>query len=111
MSEYESKTGEVAQALEEAITAGLQAGGDYLLREAQRNVPVLDGDLKNSGAVTVQGTEAVVSYDTEYARAQHEALGWKHPRGGTPKWLELALLNNTDEIQQVIADKIGEVLE
>lgn len=94
----------------------LMTGGEAILTDAINETPVDTGTLRRSGTVTLgalpdsgqiyeaakagkdhQGAfkeeigreKAVyVSFNTPYARRQHEELGYNHPLGGGPKYLE-----------------------
>lgn len=46
-------------------------------------------EMKNAFPQPIGKEKAVyVSYNTPYARRQHEELGYEHPLGGGPKYLE-----------------------
>lgn len=84
----------------------LRAGGEYLLEAANRTVPIEEDTLEKSGKVSVSGLQATVSYDTPYARRQHEDLTLRHSSGRRAKWLQRTL----DERARAINDVIGSVL-
>jgi hypothetical protein len=95
----------------EAAAQGLTLGAEYLLGEAIPRTPLMDGPLRESGAVepaTPGDLEAVVSFDTPYARRQHEELDWQHD-DGEAKYLERPLEEKADEIQGIIARQIGDI--
>ena len=91
---------------------GLRAAAMFALTEANRTVPLDEGALQRSGGTDVDtaGLEAVVSYDTPYARRQHEELGWRHPKQGRAKWLELTIREQQAKIQQIIGTQIRRAL-
>lgn len=83
-----------------AVTA-LDDEHAVILAQSQPRVPIgVDlpnghkaGTLMRSGKVIKarrrgSGVEGGVSYDTAYARLQHERLDFRHPRGGQAKYLE-----------------------
>lgn len=79
----------VTQRIQAAERQGIRLAAEHLLSESRKQVPVDEGILRASGAVTILGERAAaVSYDTPYARRQHEELGYRHPKGGKAKYLE-----------------------
>lgn len=90
-------------ASEEAVRVAMT----FLLQQANKTVPLEDGTLKNSGRVEVSrgasgAAEGQVTYNTPYARYQHETLTLNHKGQGRAKWLELAALENRDKIQKIL---------
>lgn len=71
----------------------LAAGAEFILAQSNLKVPLEEGTLERSGAVTIGdgGDEAAVSYDTVYAVRQHEELTWRHDPGRQAKYLESTL--------------------
>lgn len=67
---------------------GLRRGLEHVLAESRKIVPLDEGTLERSGRVDVDGLDGAVSYDTVYARRQHEELTWRHLPGRTAKYLE-----------------------
>lgn len=67
---------------------GLRRGLEHVLAESRKIVPLDEGPLERSGKVDVDGLEGSISYDTVYARRQHEELTWRHLPGRTAKYLE-----------------------
>ena len=68
----------------ETVTVGKLPDGEQVYEAAK------DGsDMKDAFPGPV-GKEKVVyiSFNTPYARRQHEELGYEHPRGGKAKYLE-----------------------
>jgi hypothetical protein len=70
---------------------------DVLTRSKDVYVPVLTGALKDSGALKAHRGRYPVAYvsfggpEVPYALIQHENLQFQHPRGGSAKYLELAV--------------------
>lgn len=87
---------------------GLRRASEHVLTEANRTVPWDQGPLERSGNTDVdrRRLEASIYYDTPYARRQHEELGWRHPKKGRAKWLELTMQEQQSKIQQIIATQI-----
>ncbi len=69
----------------------VRAGAERILARANRTVPFREGHLKESGAVTVDGTQAAISYDTVYAARLHQHPEYNFSPPGRGKWLTLAI--------------------
>lgn len=92
-----------------AAAEGLTAGAEYLLGEAIQLAPIDRGPLRGSGHVepaTPSDLEAVVSFDTPYAVAQHEGLHFRHDEGQA-KYLEEPAVTKAPTIQGIIGARIG----
>jgi hypothetical protein len=107
---------ETVKIAEEAALKALRTGAEAILTEAIDEAPIDTGTLRRSGTVTVgklpdsariyeaaeSGIEmkdafpdpvgkekaVYISFNTPYARRQHEELDYNHPRGGKAKYLE-----------------------
>ena len=110
MAEVEDHSADMVAALEAGIAEGLQAGGELILRASNADSPTLAGEMDDSGTVEVNGTEAGIGYESEYARKQHENTWYKHPQGDKPKFLENAAANNADAALDLLAQSIGKAL-
>jgi len=116
MAKDKWRTKEAVKIAEEAGLKALRTGAEAILTEAIDQAPIDTGTLRRSGTVTVGGLpdgaqvfeaaeagnemkdafpdpvgkeKAVyISFNTPYARRQHEELGYEHPRGGKAKYLE-----------------------
>ena len=73
-----------------ASERGLHEGAEEVLERAQRIVPLDMGPLRDSGTVSVEGDEAVVSYATHYAAILHAHPEWDYQNGRDGRWLERA---------------------
>jgi hypothetical protein len=82
---------------------GLRRGLEHVLAESRKIVPLDEGTLERSGRVSVDGLEGAVSYDTVYARRQHEELTWKHLPGRTAKYLEIPMNRERDFVLRLMA--------
>lgn len=73
-----------------ASKKGTWSALDHLAAVSKQQVPLDQGPLKNSCYVDVadDGSSGTVSYDTPYARRQHEELSYQHQRGRKAKYLE-----------------------
>jgi len=107
---------EAVKIAEEAGLKALRTGAEAILTEAIDETPFESGTLRRSGTVTVGGLpdgarvfeaaeagnemkdafsdpvgkekSVYISFNTPYARRQHEELDYNHPRGGKAKYLE-----------------------
>lgn len=104
---------EVMQRLRAAAADGLFDGAEHILEEANRTVPLDEGPLMQSGQTDVdrERLEATVSYDTPYARRQHEELSYRHAPGRRAKWLELTVQERERAVQEYVAGKIRQALK
>ncbi len=132
------RTKEAIKIAEKAGLDALREGGEAILTEAINETPVDTGTLRRSGTVTVGGLpdsqqvfeaakagtehkdafpESVgrkkaiyVSFNTPYARRQHEALGYNHPLGGGPKYLENPFNRNKSKVKRLAERRIKKAL-
>lgn len=70
--------------------------------------PILEGNLRASAGVTVNGDEAEVHYPGPYARYQHYMLDLVHRQGGQALYLEQPMITEAPKVNQIIADTLGE---
>lgn len=89
--------------------------GIDLLHHSRAQVPVLTGALYRSGyagPVKWDGLKAKlpVGYTVHYALLQHEALHFKHPRGGKAKYLEDPFNEHVHRYINMIGSRIGDAL-
>jgi len=130
---------EAVKIAEEAALKALRTGAEAILTEAIDETPIDTGTLRRSGTVTVgdipdaekvyaaakSGTEmknafpqpigkekaVYVSYNTPYARRQHEELGYNHPLGGKAKYLEDPFNRNKDKVLQYAEKQVKKALK
>ena len=130
---------EAVKITEDAALKALRTGAEAILTEAIDETPVETGTLRRSGTVTVgglpdgeqvyeaaeSGTEmknafpqpigkekaVYVSYNTPYARRQHEELGYNHPLGGKAKYLEDPFNRNKNKVLKYAAMQVKKTLE
>lgn len=101
---------------EEIIKAALKGTkklGENILGESQKLVPVDSGTLKESGVVSLDKSAQVVtiSYNTPYARKQHEDNTLNHPNGGQAKYLEQPFNERASKLESFVGDSIHKALE
>lgn len=92
----DTMTPQLERILEQAldVTEDAADGAEYILEAAVAAVPKESGDLAASGRIEKDrgGRNTVgITFDGPYARWIHEHLGFRHPRGGTAKFLERPL--------------------
>ena len=130
---------EAVKTAEEAGLKALRTGAEAILTEAIDETPIDTGTLRRSGTVTVgalpdgaqvyeaaesgsnmkdafpgpEGKEKAVyiSFNTPYARRQHEELGYQHPRGGKAKYLEDPFNRNKKKVLKYADEQIRKALK
>ena len=130
---------EAVKIAEEAGLKALRTGAEAILTEAIDEAPVDTGTLRRSGTVTVgklpdgarvyeaaeSGNEmkdafpdpvgkektVYISFNTPYARRQHEELDYEHPRGGKAKYLETPFNANKNKVIQYADKQIRKALK
>ena len=130
---------EAVKIAEEAGLKALRTGAEAILTEAIDETPIDTGTLRRSGTVTVgalpdgeqvyeaakDGSEmkdafpekigkekaVYISFNTPYARRQHEEVGYNHPRGGKAKYLEVPFNRNKKKVVKYAELKIKKALK
>lgn len=102
----EDFTQQVSARVSGARHRALAIGGEFILENANRTVPIEEGTLMRSGKVTVGDDEAAVSYDTPYAVRQHEDTRLRHDPGRRAKWLERTLAEQQQQTMNLMAQEI-----
>ncbi|MFD3717276.1 minor capsid protein [Streptomyces sp. NPDC058674] len=90
-----------------AAEEGVQKALEHLLAESRKLVPLDEGTLERSGRVVRAGLNGFVTYDTVYARRQHEELTWKHAPGRSAKYLEKPMNSERDVMLRLMAVPLG----
>lgn len=94
----------------DAAARGVADGAEFLLEQANRTIPLEEGTMARSGQVTVERSgatvTATVSYDTPYARRQHEDTRLRHAPGRRAKWLERTFDEDGAAAIEHVADAI-----
>lgn len=92
----------------EGAVEGLEAGTQHLLGAALVLVPWDEHTLEGTGTATVDASKLVgaVSFNTPYAKRQHEELDWRHKPGRSAKYLEIPFHAEAAVIRALIAARI-----
>jgi len=100
------------ETVKEASARALFLSAEFLLEAANRTIPIEEDSLERSGKPSVDNAllVAAVSYDTPYARRQHEDLTYHHSPGRRAKWLQLTLDEQTAAIRELFARVLRGVL-
>lgn len=88
------------------ISTALRAGVAPIMETADELVPKRTHDLEGSRFVdSTRGGEDAIGYgfDSVYAAYIHENVEFKHPFGGTSKYLELAQVQRSDDALKAAA--------
>lgn len=98
---------------QEAAFQALHDGAEAILTEAIDETPVDTGTLRRSGTVTDAKREGTVyvSFNTPYARRQHEDLTFNHPRGGKAKYLEDPFNRSKKKIMRLVSLRMKKALK
>ncbi|NUQ88959.1 MAG: hypothetical protein HOQ43_10905 [Glycomyces artemisiae] len=96
----------ITAAAEAAASRGLKKGAELVLQRSNVRVPIQEGTLERSGVASVDGLRAAVSYDTPYAKRQHEDMTLRHDSGRSAKFLEKALTESGQDVLDLIAAEI-----
>lgn len=84
---------------------GLRRGLEHVLERSRAIVPLEEGTLERSGRVVLDEStlEGAVTYDTVYARRQHEELTWRHAPGRQAKYLETPMATERQTVLDLMA--------
>ncbi|MGW8988720.1 minor capsid protein [Streptomyces zhihengii] len=82
---------------------GLRRGLEHVLERARAIVPLEEGTLERSGRVVQDELEGAVTFDTVYARRQHEELSWRHAPGRQAKYLETPMATERQVVLDLMA--------
>ncbi|MBB6557298.1 minor capsid protein [Nonomuraea rubra] len=104
---------EITAEMRRAAARGLRLATEHVLSVSNQRVPHDVGDLERSGAAVVDREDlvGVISYDTPYARTQHENLDYQHKPGRTAKFLELALREEAETVKLMLARQLQQVFK
>ncbi|MCK2024061.1 hypothetical protein KZC52_14070 [Microbacterium sp. kSW2-24] len=103
--------GAITQQILANARMGVGLAGERLLALSAAEVPLDQGTLMGSGAVSTplggEGIEAQVTYDTPYAARLHEHPEYNFQDGRKGKYLEDPALEHKDELLAIIAKEAG----
>ena len=104
---------EAERLIRETAFQAIRDGAEAILTEAIDETPIDTGTLRRSGTVTEapQENTVYVSFNTPYARRQHEDLTLNHPRGGKAKYLEDPFKRNAEKVEQLVAQRVKAALD
>lgn len=90
-----------------ALPVGLQAGMEHIAEVSAQQVPIEEGTLLRSQKVTVDAENlvAALSYNTPYARYQHEKLELRHEHGNA-KFLEIPLISEAQTALNIVGQTV-----
>ncbi len=98
-----------------AAEKAVALGGEHVLGESTKIVPLEEGTLSRSGKTSAEMTGdvavAAVSYDTPYAARQHEEMDWRHDPGRQAKYLEQPLGAAAPTVAKIYAQAAREALQ
>lgn len=102
----------ITQQVKDAVNEALLECGEDLLRESGMLVPLNTGILEGSGEVSQNeiALTANVSYDTPYAKRQHEDTRIRHASPRQAKYLEKPFNLNARKYKDWIRRKIHNAL-
>lgn len=92
-----------------AAERGVYEACEVLLAHSLQRTPFVEGDLRQSAVASAEGTRGMVSYNTPYARRQHEELGYHHPIGEA-KFLEKAANEFGPEFLAIVQARVRQAL-
>ncbi len=100
------KSGLMAVLVEKGARDGTRAAAERVLSRANETVPYREGTLMSTGAVSTDGVEAAVSYDTVYAARLHQHPEYNFQGSGRGRWLQLALEEDKADTLEAMADPV-----
>lgn len=111
LAEFMASLGEITEQMIEDAFEGLVDAGEHILDESNERVPLLTGELRNSGTVTHdKGQRKVaVAYDAPHAVDQHE-IPIPHANGREFKYLEKSALEAKETTLSLVKAKAGRSL-
>jgi hypothetical protein len=92
-----------------AVPDALMMGAEHIGEKSAPLVPLEEGTLLRSWQVDVSEDEAEMSYNTPYARYQHEVLSLRHPHGQA-KFLEQPMLTDGPQAVEIVGEQIRRAL-
>ncbi len=100
----------IAASFEVAATESVRNGAERVLARANEHVPFREGTLEESGTVTVDGSEAAISYATAYAARLHQNPQYHFQGKGRGHWLVDAINADKGDTLAVMAKPFRDAL-
>jgi hypothetical protein len=109
------RLGDAADAILPAVQRGVELASERLLALSAERVPLDQGTLQTSGAVSMEETVngdpvGVVSYDTPYAARLHEHPEYRFQNGRQGKYLEGPAVEHKKELGDIIRKEVADAL-
>lgn len=95
----------IKKATRDGVEHGLQLSAEHLLGQSRQEAPLREGHLDRSGRAEVfpNSLTAAVSFNTPYARRQHEETSWRHPVRGKAHYLSDPFTREQETMLALIA--------
>jgi hypothetical protein len=94
----------------EIAMKSLKMHAEDLLTQAVDQAPKKEGNLRRSGLVKEIDGKIYVTFNTPYARRQHEEVGWHH-NIGKAKYLEDPYKLNKTKIKKGVLEEVKKKLK
>lgn len=113
MADLKWRGDEAEKLIWEVALEAMNTGAEAILTEAIDETPIDTGTLRRSGGVSwgIDRKSVYVSFNTPYARRQHEDLTLRHPRGGGPKYLENPFKRNEGKVRRLVGLRVKQALQ
>ncbi len=93
----------ITAVVETASHKSAKAAAERVLARANEHVPFREGTLEESGTVSVDGSEAAISYATAYAARLHQHPEYNFQGKGRGHWLVDAINADKEDTLQAFA--------
>lgn len=105
-SDFKEKAARLLKLVDEKTKKANSDIASEIMRLSQREVPLAEGTLKDSGHIepAIPAFEVLVGYNTVYAAKMHEHPEYKFQRGRKGKYLEDPIKNNLDVFKNYFKD-------
>lgn len=111
MAELQKLLKNIPKEAEKAVEKELKKITLDLQGKAKELAPVDIGDLRGSAFSEVEGLNGVVGFKEPYALAQHENVGFIHPKGGESKYLETPYKENMNNYTNAIGAAVKKAVD
>jgi len=108
--EYNLHFDHLHRAAEDMGPEALTQAAEHVGEVSAQLVPIEEGTLLRSQKIEIDSaTEASISYNTVYARYQHERLDLRHEHGQA-KYLEQPMITEEPKVLEIIAEHLRRML-